>query len=81
MPLSWKMLDPLGPLRARYTRLRALKTPHSAMSSWLALAKYLYEHAKETNQEFFHLYGHSREVEKYEMWEELEEFLKFTKEN
>lgn len=77
MRLGWKMFDPLGPLRARYPHLRKLKTPHSAMGSWLALAKYLFGYAKETNQPFFHLYGHSREVEKYGMWGELEEFLRF----
>ncbi|TSC59571.1 MAG: polysaccharide deacetylase [Candidatus Peregrinibacteria bacterium Greene0416_62] len=79
--ISWKLLDHFGPLRARYTRLRKLQTPHAAMGSWLALAKYLYGYAKETNQSFFHLYGHSREVEKYGMWGELEEFLKYVKQS
>jgi len=79
MKLSWKSLDFFGPLRARYPRLRKLKTPHSAMGSWLTVAKYLYGYAKETKQDFFHLYGHSREIEKYGMWEELEEFLRFVK--
>lgn len=77
MKLGWKTIDFFGPLRARYPRLRKLKTPYGAMGSWLALAKYLYRYAKETNQPFLHLYGHSREVEKYGMWGELEEFLKF----
>ncbi len=75
----WKVLDPLGPLRSRYRRLREIDTPHSAMTSWLALAKYMFGYAKKTNQPFFHLYGHSREVEKYGMWRELEEFLRFVR--
>lgn len=79
MQWHWKLLDPLGPLRARYKRLRALGTPHSAMGSWLAVAKYLLLYAMETHQEFFHLYGHSKEIEKYGMWEDLEEFLRFAK--
>lgn len=79
--ITWKLLDHLGPLRARYRRLRVLETPHGAMGSWLALAKYLYGYAKRTDQPFFHLYGHSREIEKYGMWEKLEEFLKFANEN
>lgn len=79
--ISWKLLDHFGPLRARYARLRTFKTPHTAMGSWSALAQYLYGYAKETGQPFFHLYGHSREIEKYGMWGELEEFLKFVQKN
>lgn len=77
--MSWKMFDFFGPLRARYPRLRKLNTPHVSMRSWLALAKYLYDYARETQQPFFHLYGHSREIEKYGMWGDLEEFLKYVK--
>jgi peptidoglycan/xylan/chitin deacetylase (PgdA/CDA1 family) len=75
--IDWKILDHFGPLRSRYAQLRKIKTPHSAMTSWLSLAKYLYGYAKETDQTFFHLYGHSREVEKYGMWGDLEEFLAY----
>ncbi len=75
----WKVLDPLGPLRSRYRRLRSLGTPYGAMTSWLALAKYLYAYGLKHDLPFFHLYGHSREVEKYEMWRELEEFLRFVR--
>ena len=51
------------------------------MGSWMALAKYLYGYSKETNQPFFHLYGHSREIEMYGMWGELEEFLSYVHKN
>jgi peptidoglycan-N-acetylglucosamine deacetylase len=71
----WKALDPLGPLRSRYAKLRLLGVPHRAMTSWLSLATYLYDYALTTQQPFFHLYGHSREVEKYQMWRDLELFL------
>jgi peptidoglycan/xylan/chitin deacetylase (PgdA/CDA1 family) len=73
---TWKILDPLGPLRVRYMRLRRLHIPHTHLRSWAALARGLFQKALETKQPFFHLYGHSREIEKYGMWEELEEFLK-----
>lgn len=74
---AWKMLDPLGPLRCRFRRLRSIGIPLGAMTSWLGLAKALLTYAQETDQPFFHLYGHSREMEKYGMWGELEEVLKF----
>ena len=71
----WKIFDPLGPLRSRFARLKELSVPLRAMKSWLSLARYLFGYAVETNQEFFHLYGHSREVEKYGMWGDLDQFL------
>lgn len=73
----WKALDPLGPLRSRYKRLRTIGVPHGAMTSWLTLATYLYDYALTKQQPFFHLYGHSREVEKYQMWRDLELFLEY----
>jgi len=72
----WKVLDPLAPLRSRYRRLRTMGVPHAAMTSWLSLATYLYDYALTKQQPFFHLYGHSREVEKYRMWGDLELFLR-----
>jgi peptidoglycan/xylan/chitin deacetylase (PgdA/CDA1 family) len=75
----WKVLDPLGPLRSRYGKLRRLGTPHAAMTSWFALAKYLYDYGRKKDVPFFHLYGHSREVEKYNMWQDLESFLAYVK--
>lgn len=71
----WKILDPLGPLRANWKHLVEFHLPLSASFSWLNLATSLFEYAKRTHQPFFHLYGHSHEVEKYGMWGELEAFL------
>jgi peptidoglycan-N-acetylglucosamine deacetylase len=77
----WKILDPLGPLRSRFVRLRQLDTPISAMCSWSALAKHLYTQAQKVHQQFFHLYGHSREVDRLDLWNDLEEFLRFVSAN
>lgn len=44
--------------------------------SWLELAKQLYYKAGEV-EGVFHLWGHSWEVDKFGLWEELEEFFKF----
>lgn len=47
--------------------------------NWLELAKQLYNQASEVNG-YFHLWGHSWEVDKYGMWGELEEFFQFVAE-
>jgi len=73
----WHKLDTFGPLRTKLSRLLALHIPFLAMRSWLDLAAALLVHAIETKQPFFHLWGHSDEIERYEMWEELEKFLEF----
>lgn len=46
--------------------------------SWLSLAKKLFRRAYQ-NGNYFHLYGHAWEIEKYDMWRDLEAFLIFVK--
>ena len=75
----WHPLDPLGPLRAKWRRLRALGTPIAACKGWLPLAKWLLVYAVQTEQPFFHLWGHAKEIERYGMWEQLEALLVFAK--
>ncbi|HMO66960.1 MAG TPA: hypothetical protein PKE47_17370, partial [Verrucomicrobiota bacterium] len=72
----WHHLDPLGPARARYGRLRAIGVPHAAMRSWTALAEHLFVRALREGGTF-HLWGHSAEVERFGMWAELGSFLAF----
>ncbi len=72
----WKILDPLGPLRVQSPRLRELGIPLSKMTSWLTMAETVLSYAVKTNAPFFHLYGHSREIEKFGMWEQLRSFAK-----
>jgi len=52
--------------------------PMQFSTSWLSLAKKLFNKAL-LQGNYFHLYGHSWELEKYDMWEDLESFLKFVK--
>lgn len=77
----WHPLDPFGPLRVRYRRLRKLGIKAGCLKSWSDLAICLFDYAKETDQSFFHVWGHSREIEKYGMWNELEIFLKHVQES
>lgn len=44
--------------------------------SWRALAQSSFLYAKEHGK-LFHLFGHSWEVERYGMWQDLEKFFKF----
>ncbi len=73
---AWKVLDPFGPLRASYPLLRLYRVPLKSLTSWLSLAKALFDGARKRDESFFHLYGHSHEIEKYRMWGDLEAFLK-----
>jgi len=66
----------LQPYRQRAPGLRALGVPTSSMYSWLSTAKATFDIALR-NGEVFHLWGHSWEIEKYDMWDELEKFLKY----
>jgi peptidoglycan/xylan/chitin deacetylase (PgdA/CDA1 family) len=67
----------IAPLRQTYPHLRRLGIPLLSSCTWLRLAKNLFTHAHKTNQPWFHLWGHSAEIEKYSMWKHLEKFLQF----
>lgn len=71
----WHPLDPYGPLRVKRSTLNAIGINKQDRKDWLSLAKALFQKASEDQQSIFHLWGHSHEVEKYNMWEELEKFL------
>ncbi|MFH1011844.1 MAG: polysaccharide deacetylase family protein [bacterium] len=76
----WKfLLDPLCPLRIHRKALDAIGIPYSARTSWLKLAIACFDHAQKINAPFFHLYGHSEELERFRLWEPLEEFLAYIK--
>ncbi|MFH0770738.1 MAG: polysaccharide deacetylase family protein [Candidatus Peregrinibacteria bacterium] len=72
----WKfILDPLCPLRIHRRSLDAIGIPYSARTSWLSLAIACFDHAEKSGAPFFHLYGHSFELERFGLWEPLEAFL------
>ncbi|MDA0376705.1 MAG: polysaccharide deacetylase family protein [bacterium] len=76
----WHPLDAYGPLRVQRKRLNQIGIKGQCLKSWLELAVCLFDtiHKSEsTNQRInvFHLWGHSHEIEKYDMWEPLEKFL------
>ncbi len=72
---SWKILQPY---QQRAPALKALGVGTFSMYSWLNTAKTTFDIALQKG-EMFHLWGHSWEIEKYKMWDELEKFLQYIK--
>lgn len=73
---AWKILDPLGPLRVKVRRLSALGIPWSKRGSWRHMADALLEKAVREKLPFFHLYGHSKELDQFGLWDEFRSFAK-----
>lgn len=66
----------LQPFTQRAPDLQKIGVPWKSMYSWQSLARATFDQAVEKNG-VFHLWGHSWEIEKYGMWEELEKFLAY----
>lgn len=60
------------------TSIHVFKRKEYGESSWLDMAYRLF-HESFVKKSYFHLWGHSWEVEKYHQWENLELFFKFLK--
>lgn len=71
------VIDPLGPLRVRWAKLRSLGIPLRDMRGWLPLSKAIFTKAVQQQKPVFHLWGHSEEVKRLGLWEELDAFLAF----
>ena len=70
----WRKI--LQPYYQRASALRTLGVSTTSMYSWLSTAKTAFDKTLK-NGEVFHLWGHSWEIEQYDMWEDLEKFLKY----
>jgi peptidoglycan/xylan/chitin deacetylase (PgdA/CDA1 family) len=70
----WHPLDPYGPLRVKRKQLNQIGIQKQDRKDWLSLAKALFDaaHTSPLNNQNFHLWGHSHEIEKYDMWKDLE---------
>ncbi len=69
----------LQPFFQRAPAFRKLDVPLSAFRSWEVLARATFDIALAKGQ-MFHLWGHSWEIEKYDMWEPLERVLRYISE-
>lgn len=79
-PFRHNLRNFFQPYRRRATALKLLGVSQFSMYSWLALTKATFDIALEKG-EVFHLWGHSWEIEKYNMWDDLEKFLKYIAHN
>jgi peptidoglycan/xylan/chitin deacetylase (PgdA/CDA1 family) len=70
----WRKL--FQPLQQRGPIFKKLGVSMIPFRSWQSLARASFGIALKSGQTF-HLWGHSWEIEKYDMWDELESFLKY----
>lgn len=75
------VIDPFGPLRVKAGRLWSLGIPLRDWTGWGRLARALFIRAVDGRCPFFHLWGHSREIEFFGMWDEFAAFLRFIHEH
>ena len=70
----WRYL--LQPLAQNHVSLKAFKVPFWKYSGWLPIAKAVFDYSLKNGQ-VFHLWGHSWEIEKFGMWQDLEQMLQY----
>lgn len=56
--------------------IKKLKIQFFSLRNWKSLSRAVFDKALESGN-FFHLWGHSLEIEKYGMWKELEDFFAY----
>jgi len=64
------------PFIEKYSQVIKLGLPLNSFFSWGNLVKNCFDYTLK-NGRIFHLYGHSHEIERYGMWSELENILKY----
>ena len=64
------------PLQRNFGTILKMGLPIDSFFNWTNLAKNLFNRALK-NGGIYHLFGHSWEIEKYGMWQELEEVFKY----
>ena len=66
----------IEPYTQRAKALHSLGVPYFSMYSWLSTAKATFDSIL-SKQGVYHLWGHSWEIEKYGMWDDLEKLLQY----
>jgi peptidoglycan-N-acetylglucosamine deacetylase len=83
-PFPWRMKDDkhlhlsrhlFEPMFGNFGQIKNLSLPISSWKNWNALAENILMSPQ--NGGYFHLWGHSWEIDKYNFWKKLENFLQF----
>ena len=64
------------PLSRNFFEILKIGLPFNSFFSWLNLAKNLFDYVYK-NGGIYHLWGHSWEIDKYDMWVDLENMFKY----
>jgi len=64
------------PIQRKFFRILKTGLPWNSFINWPNLAKNMFDCAKKKDG-IFHLWGHSWELDKYDMWDDLEELFKY----
>lgn len=67
----------LSPIKNSWQHLNNLHIPLTKRFSWLQMTTAIFNYALNNNAEWFHLRGHSWEIEKYSQWDDFEYFLEY----
>ena len=67
-----------SPLYKKFKKILQLKLSPFAFTSWFALAKALLDYVCEHNG-VFHIWGHSWEIERFGMWNDLEKLFQYAR--
>ncbi len=67
------------PIVAAWPHLTRCGVQWTARFRWQSMARAVFLHALNNKEPWFHLWGHSWEVEKYHLWGELKEFIAFVR--
>jgi len=68
------------PLQRKFFRILKTGLPWNSFISWPNLAKNMFDHAKKKDG-VFHLWSHSWELDRYDMWDDLEDLFKYIREH
>lgn len=64
------------PLQRKFTKILKTRLPLNSFISWSNLAKNMFDYARKKD-DIFHLWGHSWELDRYDMWDDLEYLFKY----
>lgn len=69
-----------APVIAAWPHLARCGVKWTARFHWQTMSRAVFLHARESGKPWFHLWGHSWELDRYDLWDDLCSFLRFVRE-